>query len=157
MAYSETINELKKDLFKLHPENEKFYNLIEGLLSIERAKSTMTYTINSPKPKLIKLVFDRNSPATEQVLFALRYLNTVGKASTIINAIKEFDSSFDKQMSTPFYKLKMDGQIKIYNPSITAENPEGSNHQVYYGLAEWFEAENKVKDEYLTDDLKQLE
>jgi len=154
MAYSEAIDELKKDLFKFHPENEKYYNLIEGLKAVEKAKSTTTYTITSSKPNYIKLVFDRGWPATEQVLFALRYLNVVAKASTIIGAIKEFDSGFDKQLSTPFYKLKEDGLIKIFNPTISNDNPTGSNHQVYYGLKEWFTGDNAVKQDYLTEELK---
>jgi len=153
-VYSEAIDKLKQDLFKLHPDAEKIYTLIDGLSTLANPPMTMSYQINYGKPNYIRLVFDKNSPATEQVLFALRYLNRIAKASEISAAIREFDPSFDKGLSTPFYKLKDTGVISIYNPTITPENPDGSNHQVYYGLKDWFDGENKVKEDYLTEDLQ---
>jgi hypothetical protein len=55
----------------------------------------------------------------EQVYFAIRYLNRPCKASDIISAIREFDASFDKGLSTPLYKLKESDVISIYNPTIS--------------------------------------
>lgn len=151
MALTEAINELKGDLFKLHPDNERIYNLIEGLTTQQaekQAKSQTIYTSAQNSTQFIKLVFIRDASANDQVVFALKYLNRVAKANEIAAAIKEFDPTFDKGLSTPFYKLREAGKIDVYNPSITDENPEGSNHQVYYGLSEWFEGKNKVKPEY---------
>ena len=34
MAYLDTIKELEQDLFKLHPDNKKYYDLIEGIRSL---------------------------------------------------------------------------------------------------------------------------
>lgn len=155
MAYSDAINQLKKELFSLHPDNEKFYNLIEGLKSIEEKNTALvSYANVKTKPNYLKLVFDKNAPATEQVIFALKYLNKVSKASTITSAIREFDPAFDKMLSTPFWKLKEAGLVSIFNPTISENNPTGSNHQVYYGLKEWFKGENNVKEDYLPEELE---
>ena len=100
----------------------------------------------------MKLVFKKDDPATDQVLFALKYLNRGAKSYEILDAIKEFDPSFDKGLSTPLYKLKDDmKKIETYNPTKTADNPEGSKHSVYYGLVEWFESKNRLKEEYMPD------
>ncbi|MEN0055727.1 MAG: hypothetical protein AAGC65_18760 [Mucilaginibacter sp.] len=147
MAYKDTIADLEQLLFRSGPDAQRIYNLINELKSFVPIDSKEIASNN--EPKIIKMVFDRNWPATEQVLFALKYLNRISKASEIISTIKEFDSSFDKGLSTPFYKLKEAGVINTFNPTITEENQVGSNHQVYYGLKEWFVGENKVKNEYL--------
>ena len=155
MAYIDAITDLEKKLFSFDPQAEKVYNLINDLKTFIPIKEIPAES-NIPKTKIIKLVFDRNSAATEQVLFALKYLGKVSKAAEIAATIKEFDPTFDKGLSTPFNKLKEAESIAIFNPTITALNPEGSNHQVYYGLKDWFLAKNKVKEEYLGEDLKYL-
>jgi len=163
MSYSDVIQNLENELFKLNPENKKYYDLIEGLKGIERdnkikeAQSNSSLTAHNGeliKTEYVKLVFDRQATAMEQILFALKYLGKVSKSGEILSAIKEFDPSFDKGLSTPYIKLKDAGLIDTFNPTITSENTEGSNHQVYYGLKEWFIDKNKPLDNYITQNLK---
>ena len=135
MAVIDTIREFEAKLFALHPEAKKIYELIDSLKDY------------LPKPKIAekakdKLVFDKNASATEQVVFALKYLGFASKIQEIEKAIKQFDEGFNKGLNTPIDKLKRADIIRTYNPN-------GSNHSVYYALKDWFNEDGKIKEEYV--------
>jgi hypothetical protein len=147
MAYTDAITALERKLFSFDPEAEQIYNLINGLkayIPVDKKEDKPTNTV-----KILKFVFDKNDGVKEQILFALKYSGRVSKSPEIVNTIREFDPSFDKGMSTPLRILREEGIIDVYNPTITIDNTTGSNHHVYYGLKEWFNGENDVKEDYI--------
>ncbi|MDB5110913.1 MAG: hypothetical protein JWR67_2027 [Mucilaginibacter sp.] len=137
-SFIDAIEELESKLFDLHPEAEKIYKLIGGLKELIPIEKE----IISNDTKVIKLVFDKNASAMEQVLFALKYFGVIAKINEIEKTIKEFDPSFNKGLNTPLDKLKKAGMVMTYNPN-------GSNHSVYYGLKEWFNKDGSIKEEYI--------
>jgi hypothetical protein len=153
MQYSQTIKQLEADLFSNFPGSEKYYNVIKGLMELEQRTPTAP-----SKPYVIReaFMFDKNATTTDLILLALKFKNHVLQASDIVYVIKGYDTTFERALSAPLFRLKNTNKIQIFNPSITEENPTGSNQQVYYGLPEWFEGENKVKKEYMDDFLKSL-
>lgn len=137
MIYKEAILKLEEQLFSLHPQAKTIYSTINNLRDLTPVELT-----HSKEEKLvIKLVFDKNAAATEQVKFALVYLNKASKITEIEKAIKEFDPEFNKGLNTPIDKLKKSESIDIYNPN-------NSNHSVFYGLKEWFNQDGTLKEEY---------
>lgn len=138
MSFLDTIAELEAKLFKLHPDAKKVYSVINDLKDLIPVEKIT----NKPERVVVKLVFDKNWPATEQVEFALKYANKISKITEIEKIIKEFDDKFNKGLNTPIDKLKRLGTVITYNPN-------NSNHSVFYGLKDWFEDDGTLKDDYL--------
>ncbi|MDR3695638.1 hypothetical protein [Mucilaginibacter sp.] len=151
MAYNDAIVTLEKKLFSFDPQSERVYHLINELKDFAPVEQVQPLN-DTPKTsidldKIVSLIFDKDAPVTDLVLFTLHYSNVVLKVKDIESVIRKFYPAFDKGLSTPIFKLKDSDVIDTYNPTT-------SNRSVYYGLKSWFKEPGKVKEEYLTDEIK---
>jgi len=153
-ALNEAISVLEQQLFTQYPESEKLYHTISSIKNFVTPVGSVISTDQYPQvgkqldiETIVTLIFDKNAPVTDFVLFSLYYSNHVLKAKDIETVIRKFYPSFDKGLSTPIFKLKDNDVIDSYNPTTSLRN-------VYYGLKSWFKEPGKVKEEYLTQELK---